>query len=361
MRTTIGKCALFPFERGIIASSCIKISVDRQKADPRFLRHRIVSPEGQKSILDGASGSTRTTINIAPFKQIRFAFPSPREQSRIASVLDTVDEAIAKTEAVIAKLKQVRAGLLHDLLTRGLDEDGQLRDPVAHPEQFKDSPLGRIPKEWEVGPFRDFGASDRPYLKTGPFGSSLKQQHWVAEGVPVVTIGSLGEGEFISSEILHVSKETARLLVAYSLLPGDIVFSRVADVGRSVVVTEAERGWIMSSNMMWISVDQRKADPQYLQLNISSNAIVRRQIQGLVNSAGREVANAAVMNSLRLPWAPLDEQKRILLVLHATDSHLRGEQVTVNKLYLLKSGLMNDLLTGRVPVPENVMDGALRP
>jgi hypothetical protein len=39
-------------------------------------------------------------------------------------VLDTVDEAIAKTEAVIAKLKQVRAGLLHDLLTRSLDENG---------------------------------------------------------------------------------------------------------------------------------------------------------------------------------------------------------------------------------------------
>jgi type I restriction enzyme S subunit len=119
-------------------------------------------------------------------------------------------------------------------------------------------------------------------------------------------------------------------------------------------VTEAERGWIMSSNMMWISVDQRKADPQYVQLNISSNAIVRRQIQGLVNSAGREVANAAVMNSLRLPWAPINEQKRILLVLHATDSHLHGEQVTVKKLYLLKSGVMNDLLTGRVRVPEGI-------
>ena len=72
------------------------------------------------------------------------------EQTRIAAMLDTVDEAIAKTEAVIAKLKQVRAGLLHDLLTRGLDENGQLRDPVAHPEQFQDSPLGRIPKEWKV-------------------------------------------------------------------------------------------------------------------------------------------------------------------------------------------------------------------
>ena len=65
-------------------------------------------------------------------------------------MLDTVDEAIAKTEAVIAKLRQVRAGLLHDLLTRGLDPHGQLRDPIAHPEQFQDSPLGQIPKEWEV-------------------------------------------------------------------------------------------------------------------------------------------------------------------------------------------------------------------
>ena len=40
--------------------------------------------------------------------------------------------------------------MLHDLLSYGLDEHGQLRDPVAHPEQFKDSPLGLIPREWDV-------------------------------------------------------------------------------------------------------------------------------------------------------------------------------------------------------------------
>ena len=62
-----------------------------------------------------------------------------------------MDEAIAKTGAMIAKLKQVRAGLLHDLLTRGLDEHGQLRDLISHPEQFQDSPLGRIPLEWKTG------------------------------------------------------------------------------------------------------------------------------------------------------------------------------------------------------------------
>ena len=82
-------------------------------------------------------------------------------------MLDTVDEAIAKTEAVIAKLRQVRAGLLHDLLTRGLDENGQLRDPIAHPEQFQDSPLGGIP-EWHVEAYEILRCSGH----TAPYGPS---------------------------------------------------------------------------------------------------------------------------------------------------------------------------------------------
>ena len=103
----------------------------------------------------------------------------PDEQTRIAAVLDTVDEAIAKTEAVIAKLKQVRAGLFHDLLTRGLDEHGQLRDPVAHPEHFQDSPLGRIPKEWEVGPFREVRRFGKAGSEDGPLFKPLSREHWV--------------------------------------------------------------------------------------------------------------------------------------------------------------------------------------
>ena len=247
----------------IVVADCIKLTPDRSKYDAGFVSKAINSHNTRREAELKSSGTTRLRINLSALKTVHVWAPPLPEQTRIAAVLDTIDDAIAKTEAVIAKLKQVRTGLLHDLLTRGLDEHGQLRDPVAHPEQFQNSPLGRIPKEWKVGPFHEFGSSERPYLKTGPFGSSLKQEHWVPEGVPVVTIGSLGQGEFIPSEILHVSKETARVLAAYSLLPGDIVFSRVADVGRSVVVTEAERGWIMSSNMMWISVDRRKADPQY--------------------------------------------------------------------------------------------------
>ena len=352
---SIGRCCFVPHNFGLanVNQHVCAIRLPRPShEDAVFLAGVLASYIGQSQIDRLNAGGNREGLNYQQVRSFVIPWPRSEERKRIAAILEAGDEAIAKTEVVIAKLKHVRAGLLHDLLTRGLDENGELRDPESHPEQFIESSLGTMPKTWKVGPFRNFGSPDRPHLKTGPFGSSLKQEHWVPEGVPVVTIGSLGEGQFIHSELLHVPEETARLLSAYALLPGDIVFSRVADVGRSVVVTNAERGWIMSSNMMWISLDQRIADPDYVQANIAASEVVRAQIRRLVNAAGRDVANAAVMNALLLPWAPFDEQLRIVAVLRSADSRLQSEQVELQKLRLLWQGLMSDLLTGRVRVPE---------
>ena len=74
-----------------------------------------------------------------------------RQQRRIAEILSTVDEAIEQTEALIAKYQQIKAGLMHDLFTRGVTPDGHLRPTRTQaPHLYKESPLGWIPKEWEV-------------------------------------------------------------------------------------------------------------------------------------------------------------------------------------------------------------------
>jgi type I restriction enzyme S subunit len=349
LRPNLRKSLLAPFNG--YCSTDILVLRCRQGVVPAFAAHVFRWDRVFSAASATAAGTKMPRASWSDLKLVGvFAPESVCEQSRIASVLDVVDAAIAKTEAVIGKLEQLRIGLMQDLLTRGLDGNGTLRDPIRNPEQFAQSPLGLIPKNWQVRGFREFKAPERAYLKTGPFGSSLKQEHWVPEGVPVVTIGSLGEGQFTQSELLHVSEETAQLLSNYALLPGDIVFSRVADVGRSVVVTEAERGWIMSSNMMWISLHQGLADPHYVQANIANNPAVRAQIRTLVNAAGRDVANAAVMNALLLPWAPFDEQRYIVTVVRGLDCDLQSERNELRKLSLLKEGLTADLLTGRVSV-----------
>jgi type I restriction enzyme S subunit len=109
-------------------------------------------------------GSTRAKLNKGQLVRIAIPFPEPAEQRRIAEILDTADEAIQKTEALIAKLKQMKAGLLHDLLTRGIDENGELR---CLSKQV-DSEIGKIAEDWKLTTIADI-ASPRDYaIVDGP-------------------------------------------------------------------------------------------------------------------------------------------------------------------------------------------------
>ncbi|MFZ3042508.1 MAG: hypothetical protein WA108_12110, partial [Thiobacillus sp.] len=215
---------------------------------------------------------------------------------------------------------------------------------------YKESPLGWISKEWETATLSERGRSGRPHLKTGPFGSSLKIEHWVEQGHPVITIGALGEGEFIQSELLFVGNATAQRLLEYQLEVGDVVFSRVADVGRSAVILEQHKGWIMSSNLMRISLDQTKVRAAYLQSQLAHDSRVRAQIRATVNAGGRDVANSQILNRLLFAWPQPDEQTRILDRVEALDGKRQAEMSYLDSLIKQKNGLMYDLLTGSVRV-----------
>jgi type I restriction enzyme, S subunit len=178
------------------------------KASLEFFRWFLQSSLFQRRLERIATGSTNSHTRAHPGETLGWTVPcpTPEDQQRIAAVLDTVDEAIAMTEAVISKLKQMRAGLLHDLLTRGLDEHGQLRDPKAYPEQFQDSPLGRIPRAWEIRTLNEIVAS----AVDGPFGSNLKTEHYVNEpGVRVVRLQNIDSGRFDESDKAFVSEDHA--------------------------------------------------------------------------------------------------------------------------------------------------------
>jgi type I restriction enzyme S subunit len=181
-RMAVGRCALTT--RPTAINQDLKALLLGDGFNSRFFI-RLLKFRG--SILDRVSvGSTVRGITTHDLLSLALCYPDKSEQSHIAAVLDTVDEAIAKTEAVLAKLKQIRAGLLHDLLTRGLDEHGQLRDPIAHPEQFKDSPIGQIPKDWKVELLGTRLQQNAGFVQTGPFGSQLHANEYTREGVPVI-------------------------------------------------------------------------------------------------------------------------------------------------------------------------------
>lgn len=304
-----------------------------------------------QQIHNQTAATTVKHLSVKDIERAKGQFPNKRSQVRIAEILSTLDEAIEQTEALIAKMQQVKAGLMHDLFTRGVTPDGRLRPTREQaPDLYKESPFGWIPKEWEVGSLSDRARTGRPHLKTGPFGSSLKFEHWVAEGHPVITIGALGEGELINSELLYVSDATAQRLREFQFEVGDVVFSRVADVGRSAVILDRHKGWIMSSNLMRISLDQSKIRAPFLQHQLAYNPGVKAQIRKNVNAGGREVANGQMLNRLLFAWPEPEEQDRILERIRSLASKQKIENAHLDNLINQKYGLMHDLLTGSVQV-----------
>ena len=297
-------------------------------------------------------GSSVIHIGAAQLSIMRIALPPVDQQRRIADILQTLGGVIEQTEALIAKTQQIKAGLMHDLFVRGVTADGQLRPPYEDaPELYKETRLGWVPVEWEVGGLADKGRIGTQWIRTGPFGSALKGEHWREHGHPVTTIGALGEGEFIASELLFVSTRDAARLIDFQLKAGDVVFSRVADVGRSVVVRNEHCDWIMSSNLMRIAVDANRVRPDFLQMALAGDARVKAQIRVQVNSGGRDVANSNVLSRLIFPWPDPEEQDRIVDRLSRVNEVLLSERQKLEKQCVLKLGLMHDLLTGRVALP----------
>ena len=273
-----------------------------------------------------------------------FKTDSDIEQSRIAAVLDTVSEAIAKTETVIAKLRQVRAGLLHDLLTRGLDHDGQLRDHIAHPEQFQNSPLGRIPRDWEANIFVEEVALRHGY--------QFRDHDFVPTGFPIVKITAVSPLGYLDlSETTYFAIERADEFRNVELYEGDILMSLTGNIGRCVKVPVLQTRIFQNYRVgKFEPLVAERWDKAFLFVLLSS-FVVYDQITRRANLTAQANIGKEEFEGIYLPVPHPTEQKAIAAVMLSHDLAIRAEVGWAQKLRAIKSGLMTDLLTGRVRVP----------
>jgi len=281
---------------------------------------------------------------------LKVLVPPLAEQHRIAEMLDAADEAIRQMERVIAKLKAVKAGLLHDLLTRGLDEHDHLRDPQAHPEQFKDSPLGRIPKEWNVRALRDLVES----AVDGPFGSNLKTEHYISSpGVRVVRLQNIGTGFFNDTDKSYVSDAHARTLWRHAVVSGDLLIASLGDdnhpIGRACLYPPDIIPGIVKADCFRFRLKRHLAVNAYV-MYVLNCPLTRGDINALGHGVTRDRVTLTTVQQIRTRIPPVAEQTRIVSILDTHDARIRAEEAELAKLRQAERGLMDDLLTGRVRV-----------
>ena len=309
--------------------------------DSAFLYHFLCVIDFGDFVQDGALPS----VNQEQVGSIKLPDINKDEQRRIAEILDTIDETIQKTETLISKLKAMKQGLLHDLLTRGLDKNGKLRDPKAHPEQFKDSPLGRIPKEWGVFHFESIVLSTT--LGTTVRGTNVKE-----ECVPLLKMGNLDWGEIVFEKLEYVQKGLIPSSENVTLQFRDLLFNTRNTpelVGKTAVWRDELPNAVHDNNLLRVRFKQGIASP--FVCYYMSTGQGKDRVHAL--STGTTSVAAIYWNNLRkylLPIPPENEQERMVSIVDTHDARIRTEEQYRDKLKLQKKGLMHDLLTGKVRV-----------
>lgn len=273
-----------------------------------------------------AQGSTFEAIGKQELANLQVADIPLSEQRRIAEILDTIDEAIQQTEALISKLKAMKQGLLHDLLTRGLDKNSKLRDPKAHPEQFKDSSLGRIPIEWEVGSINNLAINcdgRRIPLKQ----ADRDKRHGIYP-----YYGASGIIDWIDDY----------------LFDGDYVL--LGEDGENVVSRELPLAF-RASGKFWVNNHAHVFEPQHsVDIRYLTELLEYTNYNKIFLGSAQPKLTQEGLKRLLFQIPMPSEQAMIGDRLETYDARIRIEERYRDKLKLQEKGLMHDLLTGKVRV-----------
>jgi type I restriction enzyme S subunit len=295
-----------------------------------FLKYFINnSIEVKKQIYKEIEGTTRTALRFNQLKNFIVPLPPLSEQRKIAQILETVDNAIEKTEKIIEKYKRIKQGLMQDLLTKGIDEKGNIRSEKTH--KFKDSPLGRIPEEWEVVRLGEI-------LKFLKGKTPRKLYDYEEEGMTI----------YLTPEYLRKNNcDVAFCKKEETLLANEDIII-LWDGSNAGEVFWAEKGAVAST---MAKIDITSSDfpiyKKFLYYYLKSNEFVfKYQVKG----SGIPHFEKDILNTLNSVFPPLSEQKRIAEILSQIDQAIEKEEKYKEKLERLKKGLMEDLLTGKVRV-----------
>ncbi len=270
--------------------------------------------------------------------KIEVPTPTKPEQTKIAEILSTVDRAIEQTEALIAKQQRIKTGLMQDLLTRGIDEHGNLRSERTH--KFKDSPLGRIPVEWEINTIGNVAE----FVTSGSRGWA---DYYSTDGALFLRIGNLTR-EHINlrfDDVVFVNPPDSSEGKRTAVRSGDLLISITADLGIIGIIPDNFTEAYVNQHIALVRLSNT-VNKRFIGWHLSGRK-GQAQFEKLNESGAKAGLNLPTIERLLISKPHRTEQVRIAGVLDSVVKKIGDLKLRKDKLRSLKTALMQDLLTNK--------------
>ncbi|MCY4102090.1 MAG: restriction endonuclease subunit S [bacterium] len=284
-----------------------------EEVEPGFGHHALV--ECSRALHRVSQGTTFSAIGRSELESLELSVPPLEEQRRIAEILDTIDETIQASERIIAKSGAVRAGLASDLLGGGVGVAGRLN--------------------WKKTTLKEIAL-----LQFGKTPSRSEARFWnLTDGYPWATIADMQTDPVLKTA--ETISEAGRPYAGRSVSTGSVLMSFKLTVGRV-----ARAGTELFTNEAIVSVHglDGRADDGWLYHalpGIARGGVLDTAVKG-------PTLNKEKLENLEVWLPPLEAQRHIAEILDAADYDIEADEMRLEKLRRLRSGLASDLLSGRV-------------
>ena len=344
-RAPIGYIAL-TLEPSVSNQGC-KSVVLKEDQDKVFHCYNLSAYVGEMKRL--GVGTTFSEISKADLSRIKVCHPvSLDEQRHIAEILTTCDEVIEKSEAVAEKYRAIKSGMLKDLFTRGIGRNGKLRPtPESAPQLYKDTALGKVPREWEV---KSFDSAFELHGNNTLSRAFLTNQNGVVRNV------HYGDVLVKYDTILDCDDEALPSVIAEGLRQagndylqnGDLVFADTAEddtVGKAVeLYNVGDRTIVSGLHTIFARPKEDDFASRWLGYYVNSDSFHKQLLPFVVGSKVSSISRTNIKRTfVVIPES--DEQQRIAERLSAIDVKIADELAVIAKYRKVKTGLMARLLT----------------
>ena len=299
-----------------------------------FLARTLASRASGREFSRMANGVTRFGLTLDSTRALPILLPPLPEQRSIAAMLDSIDDAIERTDAVIAATEQLRGSLLHELLTRGV--------PGWHTAWKDVTGLGAMPADWDVVSLGEetthVGSGVTPRGGKSVYTSSgitfLRSQNVHFEGL------ELDDVVFIPTEIDDVMRRSR-------VQSNDVLLNITgASIGRCTVAP-ADLGPANVNQHVCIIRTTERINPRFAWKWLTTPRS-QQEIDDIQTGQSRQGLNYQQVRQLTIARPSRTEQDAIVEILGGVDAALTQVRHEQHGFKVLKDSITDALLTGRV-------------
>jgi type I restriction enzyme, S subunit len=317
----------------------------QHRLNSRFLRFVSASSAFRnlgQAMMQGTAGQKRVPEDFV--RDFRCPLPPLSEQQSIAKFLDRetakIDALVARKRRLIELLYEQRAGVISQVVTRGVHANAQLRG--------SDIPsIGGVPTHWQIVPLMRLVPDDRPIM----YGIVLPGPDYPG-GVPIVKGGDVAPGRLRLSLVNRTAPEIEAGYARSRLRGGDIVYAIRGSIGAADVVPAELEGANLTQDAARVAVKPEVHGPWLLYVLQSGN--VFSQLEAGANGATIRGINIRDLKRAKIPVPPREEQEEIARYISAEISQIDGLLLRIgdgiDRLKEYRAALITAAVTGKIDV-----------